>query len=927
MTGNWYSKQSNIILAELKTSAQSGLSDSEVRIRRARDGENNIYAKTRQPLGHYLSHLLTDYTSVIMILTLLLAAVFKEKNYIFTMLAIMLAYYAIVIFSYVRSEYILSSVAEQSLPTAKVLRNGKLYIVRQKELVRGDVILLSTGDIVPCDCRLIETDGLEILETGITGASSAVRKDAMFIDYHDNVPLTEQKNMAFAASIVTKGTGRAICCETGDETVVCRLSKNKAVERGEQAELFESVNAFCKKWTIAMTLGVFVITELDIAVSKGGEGIFGPFLLGLSAAVASMSEFYTAFAYISLACGIYSAVNRKGKVNKGAIIRSPSEIEKLKDLTCLIVPKEGAFLVNEPDLGYVWANDDLFAKGEHGYNRNAARVLRYALLSTGLYGAERLLSRNQNKNNINTPEEEIIITAAEDLGEYNASLETKYVLLQHLSKGSNSEFDTTLVAYENSYIVALRGDYNKVLPLCTTYSENSRIYEMTQDKLTELYSLAERMSRESYRVMAVCSNTTIYNNLTRLGAIQSDLTLEGLILIKENILPEAARNIARCKSAGIKVMMLCDEDNEMNYGVATSLGIAKNRKQVITGQRFAAEKEGILRAGASGFTVFAGLTLSQKRTLVKYLQDDGEKVGFLCSELDDIILLRDADIGFTRRVTISDRASGAIELSKEPINARSSLQTREAGCEALKFVADVVISSPDVDGTGGFNAVTDALLGARAVYHNMSRMVRYMITSQTAKLLLVLFSIFTPYAVTTPPQVLFCGLVIDFFALIVIALEKPSKKMLEDKIEIEKLKNPLVGNPFSILVGFLWAALTAGVLVLMKEYQVVASADLSSCFFIIFIVSQLLVVGEYKHEKGILGGTLRLNGAHALLILTCAVMIFLMLYFPAFGVLFGVKKIPYAAIAGIVMVPFLIFAFCELFRGIENRRARNSGNE
>ncbi len=921
MAERWFDKSVKQTEFHLNTSTATGLNAEEVRKRRARDGENNIYAKNRQPIGHYLRHILTDYTSLLMLVTLLVAAVFDETENLVVMLAILATYYVIVIFSYIRSENVLGNISSQALPTAKVLRDGKLYIVRQKELVRGDVIYLSTGDIVPCDARLCETDGLEILESAVTGATSAVRKDAKFVDYHDISP-DAQKNMLFATTIVTRGVGVAICVETGQDCLVCKMNKNRAIESDEQADIFEAVNSFCKKWTIFMTLGILVLTILDIIISRSGNGIFDSFMLGISAAVASMSEFYTAFAYISLAVGIYSAVNRKGKINKGSLIKNSYKLEQIKNLSCLIIPKEAGFSAHDRALAGIYVNDDFFTPQEHGFRRNASRVLRYSLLSTGLYGADRLLSRNQRRDNVYSSEEEVIINAAENCGEYNVSLEQRYPMLQHISAGSDSQFDTTLVRFENGYVVALRGEYGKVLPLCSHYTENGRVYEMTPEKMTELTVEAEKLTRESHQVIAIASKDTIYNNLRRLSACQTELTLEGMIVIKQSILPESAKNVSRCRAAGIRVIMLCDDEDDVNYGVAESLGIASKREEMITSGELSRMNDGMLRLNLNRYSVYVGLTLRQKRELVSLLRDEGETVGYLCSELDEIILLKDADVGFSHRVTISDRGSYSVELAdgKVPVNARNSMQTRESGCEALKFVSDVIISDPDIDGTGGFNAVTDAILCAKAVYNNMHRMIKYMLSSQIAKLIIVFLSVVSPYTVCTPAQILFCGLIIDFLALISIAFEKPTHKLLEKKIETERLKKPLAGNIPAALLGILWSAVTEAVVVLMLRYQVISRSGASACFFIIFIVSQLMMLSEYKQDRGVFGGEVRINGAHALTVVFSALFLFAVIRFPAFGIRFNVVRVPVAAIPGIAIVPIFIFAFCEITKFLYNKK-------
>ena len=198
---------------------------------------------------------------------------------------------------------------------------------------------------------------------------------------------------------------------------------------------------------------------------------------------------------------------------------------------------------------------------------------------------------------------------------------------------------------------------------------------MTDEKLNNFFIEAEKLARQSYRVIAIASKDTVVNNLRRASNCHNDLTLEGLLAIREPILPDAAKNVLRCKNAGIKVIMFSPDESENNAVVAESLGIASGQSQLITGRTLNGMKEGLIRADLDRYTVYQGLTLSQKRMIVRFLQEKGEKVGYLCSDLDEIILMKEADVGFAQSVTISDRNGGSgVDLSRHniPIFAKRS---------------------------------------------------------------------------------------------------------------------------------------------------------------------------------------------------------------------------------------------------------------
>jgi len=925
MAEKWYDKSIKQTEFRLQTDASCGLDREQIVRRRRQYGENDIYPTPKKSFKTYIAHLLTDYTSLLMLITLVIAAVFEETENLFVMLLILATYYAIVIFTYVKAQKVLEGMGRSALPNAKVLREGRLRMVKQKQLVRGDVIYVSAGDIVPCDARLVESSGLEVLEVNITGVAHAVKKDAKFVDYHDIAP-AQQKNMLFASTIVTKGTGRAICCETGADTLVSAMGKNLPIVSHERLEVLERVGSFCKKWTLVMTTMVLVLTVTDLVVGGSlGKGIFGSFMTGLSLAVASMSEFYTAFAYIVLACGVFGAVNRKKEVNRGALIKNSAKLEAVKDLTCLIVPREAGFSIHDMTLGKVYANGDEYAVGDHGFRRNSARVLRYALLSTGLYGSGRLTENNRLRENVYSSEEEAILKAGEDCHEYHVGLEKRYPLIDHRDKGPDNRFDTTLVRYENSYVIALRGDYTAILPRCRYYCEDSRVYEMTRDKLNELYIAAERMARECYRVLAVASRDTVCNNLKRLSVCQNDLTLEGLIAIREPVLPDAAKNVLRCRKAGVKVIMLTSDVSESNVILAESLGLASGREQCVTGATLSQMKEGLFRANLDIYTLYQGLNLNQRRLLVRFLQEKGEKVGYLCSELDEIILMKEANVGFSRSVTISDRAGGTgIDLIGRNLPVYNKDPDKgSVGCEALKFVSDVIVSEPDKAGTGGFNAMLDAHLCAKSVYVNLHRMLKYMIVSQVAKVAIVFLSVFLGITTLTPPQILFCGLVMDFAALIIIAFEKPDTSMLGSAFRItERLEKPFVHNILSLLVGVAWAVLTLFTVLFAVKYRLMSPEQISVGCFLSFLLTQIAVLNECKRERSAFDRNVRVNGAYLAMLGVLAVFLTVIFLLPGIGKLFSVVPLTAFGLCA-ALVPALAITLCYEFYKLISQR--NSG--
>ncbi len=920
MTDKWYDKTVNQVEKTLRTNILTGLDRTAAKARLKNNGRNRIYPTQKTSFLSYLKHMLTDYMSLLLLATIIIAAIFEEKTGTLVMAVILVAYYLFLIFSYIKAQRVLEGMGSYGLPNAKVLRGGKLYIINQEMLSRGDVILLSAGDIVPADARLVETKNFDVLETNLTGASHAQRKNHEFIDYHDISP-AQQLNMVFASTIVTGGTAKAIVCETGSDTLVCAMKKNISPIPNERLAIFDVMGDFCKKWTLFMSAAVIVLTAINLFISSAESGrLASVFLTGLSLAVSSMSEFYTAFVYIVLACGIYNAAKHYKYVYTGALIKNSSKLEDIKDITCLVVPRKEAFSTRNMHVERVYTDGEEYYVNDRVFVKHSTRVLKYALLSTGMYGGNRFIIRGEN-GNVVTPEEETIISICERCGIIGEKLEANYLLAEHISKRETNRFDTTLVKFGNTNVVAVRGDYKNILSSCRYYSENGRVIELTKEKRNELLITAALMAKASLNVVAVASKDTIYNNLQKLIACQSDMIFEGFIAIREPMLEGVAKNVSRCLAAGIKIVMLCDDTSEFNRYFAETLGIIQSEEQIIDSSSLSKMKESLFCANVGNYRVYEGLSTSQKYAVVKCLSDSGEKVGFLGCDLNDILLIKTADVGFAQSVNISSKAGASgVDITEKKEYMTDRKNGGVSGCESLKFISDVIVSEPDRRGGGGFNAIVDAILCSRVIFMNLSRMIRYMVISQCARFFLVLFSILTGVELLTPVQILFCGLIVDFLAVIIIAFEKPSHDMLYlDSISSERLLSPLRSNISSVILGVIWSVLAYYIPIFLRQYGIIQSdIQASTCVFLLFIITQIFVLIESKKEKSLFILNVKLNRMFVSVVVSLAILLLLVFVISPLAALFNVTSIPLLAWCGVLITPVTVLIIYEIYKLISN---------
>lgn len=917
MTEKWYDCTPEQAESKLGTSLYSGLSKKTAAGRLRRHGGNVIFPVPKGPFYVYLKHILTDFTSILLIITALTALLFEQNVSAAILIGIQAFNTTAAIIIYIKSHRILEATAHHALPTAKVMREGKLYMVKQELLVPGDVIFISAGDIVPADARLIESSALAALEFNLTGEAQSAEKDASFIEYRD-IPLSARKNMIYAGTIITRGSGKAVVCEAGEDTLVCTMGKNSLIVSHEQLSVFKVLKRYCSVWSVAMIAMIFVLTVFNLAFGFGSRGLFEIFLTGLTLAVASMSEFYTAFGYIITACGIFGASQRLKDVNSGAIIKNTAKLSALKDLTCLIVPKEAMFSVRESKIERIAANGVSMNPETRGFIENSASTLRYAVISTGLYGGFRLVANNLRNENVYSPEEDAIIACARNSGLYNVELENRYPILEHSPVSRLNRFETTLFGYGGSNAVAVRGDAQDILSLCRYYSHKGRVLPMTSEKLNEFRITASLITKEAFRVLGVASKNTDYNNLTRIVSCQTDMTFEGFLCIREKMLPGAAMNISRCLAANIKIVMTSDDISDNNRYLAHSLGIIHDDGEVITPRRLTSIKDGLFRTDIKNYRLYQGLSISQKTRFIQYLKDSGEKVGLLVRELDEIGLLRESDAGFSQSVTISSKAvKSGVDLTDRsiPVYTKDPRASAKTGCDALKFISDVIVSEPEKNGSGGFNAMVSSVAYAKVIYQNLLRSVRYLLASQSARFFIVLYSILTNNVLLDPVQLLFSGLIVDFAAVLVIAFERPSNDILSARVETEKkLRHPLRHNIESVLFGLMSALLCAAAPVMLGLYDIEIQAPLlSSSVFCGVILSQFVLLSETKKDRSVFV-SVTFNRVYGLILVLTAVFIAAGQLFPQAGSLFGMVRLTAPYLSVTVLHPLLMLFIYEMYK-------------
>jgi Ca2+-transporting ATPase len=782
----------------------------------------------------------------------------------------------------------------------------------------GDLICLSAGDIVPCDGRLIEDNNLVVLESGITAASAPVQKDSSYQNIRNILP-HEALNLVYASTIVRSGHGKAIACRCGKDAYVCTVGKNKSAVSYDKLEIFDTLQRLSFGITLAAIALTFFLTVLNMLPAFNRFDALDGLLYALSYGCAAMTEFYAIFGYILVAVGVFGSLNQKRKICTGALIKNTEKLDKMRKVTTVLLPPEAVLSQQDISLDclYLACEDDRSCEiGEFTFDPIYVNLLRYAVISTGLYG-HRLIDLNLSGDNVYSCQEDAIIRAAKNCGCYNRELHEEYPMREHLPKGEFCPFETTLIRIGQENRVVVRGNSDQILSLCTSYrTKDGRLCKMSQVDRSRFSTIAIQMMREKGTVLAVATNYSVYNTLIRLSDTLSGMTFEGFLGFNEPLLPGVYQTVQRLQNAGIQVKLFTDDFSERNIQLARMIGIWKEEDPTRLCDREELEQMGdrVFLSRQKEIVLFQNMNAKSEKKVITLMQQAGEKVAFLGQNFEEIVALRQADVSYTQSLTLSDRfVRKKNDTERLPLSVSKAGDGAPGGCDALRFVSDVIVSVVSKqDSFGGLNAVAASIERAKVIYRNIERLLTYLLTVNASRLLLLLWIFFTGTTILTPVQLLISGLIFDLGAVMIIAFEKPDRDILLQKNKSFWTKSPLAANLSGLITGVFLGILLILTGTLLQKGGIVSKETVCTPIFAALLFSDLIILLESGREKKLICGNLVLSNMFLTSFLCMLLLFVIGLLFPTVGSLYGVFRTRPWAYLGSFAVVLILLLFLEL---------------
>lgn len=733
-----YSQTKDELFSNLETSS-AGLSEPEVDRRLKKYGHNVLNKKSPKSILNMVKEQIFDPMILILLGAATFSALLNEWVEAGVIFFIVIINSIIGIIQEKKAQASLAALKTMSAPTATVIRNGSEEIVSASELVVGDLVILTNGDMVPADLRLTQSNNLKITEASLTGESIASEKNAAAVLSPD-CPLGDRKNMAYTSSIVTYGRGSGIVTKTGMNTEIGQIAGMLEDDDTSDTPLKRKLNAVGKILTI---IGLIICVLIFAIGAFYGRPLLPQFLVAISLAISIIPEGLPATATIIMALG----VQRMAKEH--ALIKNLPAVETLGNATVICSDKTGTLTLNKMTVTHLANGDDFLNKKilkaqKAVKNNNAYKDLMYAASLCN----DASLSPASPEEIIGDPTEGALIPLAQDFGYSVSSLRKEYPRLGEYPFDSIRKRMSTIHEINNEYVAYIKGALDELLPLCDSIATSNGVQKLTKTDKENILALSHKMSDQALRVLGFASRT-ILNLPQENENIEQHLVFLGAVGMIDPARDEVKASIKMAREAGIKTIMITGDHKNTAVAIAKNLGIYANGNTVISGTELNEMTDSELDQAVKSTTVFARVSPNDKLRIIQSLKRNEEVVAMTGDGVNDSPALKAANIGVAMGIS---------------------------GTDVAKDVSDMILLNDS------FTTITAAIKEGRKVYRNIQKVIQFLLVGNIAEITtLFIATLFNWDAPLLAVHILWVNLATASLPALALGVDPASKNIMKHK--------------------------------------------------------------------------------------------------------------------------------------------------
>lgn len=812
------------LLQQLGTS-ENGLSSAKAEENLEKYGRNEITGKkAKNPFFIFLEQF-KDFLVMILIAAAIVSAVMGDIESMIVIIAVITMNSILGTVQTVRAEKSLNSLKKLSAPNAKAIRDGKTVVIPSDEVTKGDIVSLEAGDYVCADGRIIENASLKVNESALTGESLSVEKSDETLE--GELPLADRTNMVHSGTFVTYGRAKFVVTDIGMDTEVGKIAGliNSAEER--KTPLQVNLDNFGKK----LSIGIMVICAIVFGLSVfRGENIMNAFLFAVALAVAAIPEALSSIVTIVLSFG----TQKMSKEN--AIIRKLQAVEGLGSVSVICSDKTGTLTQNKMTVKKIYASGKIIDSDKCDFTDNEQK----RLVLTGILCNDSVC---RDGTEIGDPTETALVNFGLKHSFSFERIREKYPRLAEIPFDSDRKLMSTVHDVNGKLTMITKGAVDVLL---------GRMNLTSQEK-EDITAAAEEMSAHGLRILAFAYKEISSTEISL--SDENNLEFMGLVAMMDPPREESKQAVAECIGAGIKPVMITGDHKVTAAAIAKEIGILKDISEAAEGSEIDDLTDEQLREYVPTKSVYARVSPEHKIRIVKAWQDRGNIVAMTGDGVNDAPALKQADIGVAMGIT---------------------------GTEVSKDAASMVLADDN------FATIVKAVNNGRNIYANIKRSIQFLLSGNTAAILVVLFASLAalpvPFAAV---HLLFINLLTDSLPAIALGLEPHTHDVMKEKprpVNQSILTGQFILNIFSegIIIA---AAATVCFLFGLKT----DAATASSMAFASICLSRLIHGFNCKSERPVLFTKKFFNNKYIFAALAVGlILLSLVIFVPALAEMFKV---------------------------------------
>ncbi|QTX02757.1 cation transport ATPase, P-type [Candidatus Phytoplasma luffae] len=741
-------KNINENFQDFKTCYQ-GLSWDEVKKRRLLYGDNVLEENRISLFSQFISILLSPFNIILLfIITFyslrnVLSSDRESVDYSTIFFITFFLFLSVIINLMQISKFSKISEKLKNVIRTKVIvkRDNKISEVDLNEIVVGDIVLLSTGEIIPADIKLFESKNFFVRETSLTGENRPIKKDASDLENYSNI--LEDKRIIFMGNSVISGFAQGLVIAIGNETYLGKINRF-LINKKTSSILEKKINSISKILTLCIFFIFPLICLLNYLKNPSNFDFWEVCLFALTMVLGITPEMLPLIVTTSFLTGIFTLYK------KNVIVKNLNSMQSFGCMNVLFMDKTGTLTEDGIIVGHCL---DL-------NNRTNYKVLEYSFYNSYF---QRGIRNNIQKAIIRESEIKINNQTNSDF------LESKFQKINELSFDFKTRINSVLLKdkQDKDCFAITQGAVEEVLGICNYYmipdeSNPLSCNFISIDKMKVLKQI-QNYNEKGFRVVGIAcqkiNNIDDFDNLY----LDKKMVFMGFLTFLDSPKKSAIAAISDLKKYNVDVKMLTGDNPFLSQIIATKINL-DNDLYYLLGSQIDTMTDDELYQKALNIKIFAKLNPNQKERIVSLFKKKGDIVGFIGDGINDTPAMRSSDFAIS--------VDNAVDLAKE--------------------TSDIIFLTKDL------TVIKDGIIEGRKNYINMLKYIQLTLAANFGNVLTVLCaSYFLPFLPFLPIQILFLNLIYDF-SCFGIPFDRVDSKYLK-KSNIWNFKNIV---HFMLLFGF-----------------------------------------------------------------------------------------------------------------------------